>query len=62
MNADQDPHALPLRLRIAQIDTVARGIYSFELVSADGGELPPFTPGAHLRLRVPSGLERKFSL
>ena len=33
-------------LRIARVEDVADGIRAFELVQADGSELPPFTPGA----------------
>ena len=57
-----DPNHLPLQLRIAAIHSAAEGLLSFELEAADGGELPAFTPGAHLRLRVPNGALRKYSL
>ena len=42
-------------LRIARIHDAAEGIRSFELVQADGSDLPPFTPGSHVRVQVPSG-------
>lgn len=49
-------------LRIARITDAAEGIRSFELVQPDGGELPPFTPGSHVKVQVPNGLLRKYSL
>lgn len=49
-------------LRIASITDVARGIRSFELVQPDGTELPPFTPGSHVKVETPSGALRKYSL
>ena len=49
-------------LRIARVDEVAEGIRAFELVQADGSELPPFTPGSHVKVQVPSGALRKYSL
>ena len=49
-------------LRIARVVDVAEGIRSFELVQADGSELPPFTPGSHVKVQVPSGALRKYSL
>ncbi|MBO9352887.1 2Fe-2S iron-sulfur cluster binding domain-containing protein [Bordetella petrii] len=49
-------------LRIASIVDAADGIRSFELRDAGGGELPPFTPGSHVKVRVPNGELRKYSL
>lgn len=49
-------------LRIARACDVAQGIRSFELVQPDGGELPPFTPGSHVKVQTPSGSLRKYSL
>lgn len=49
-------------LRIARITDAAEGIRSFELVQPDGAELPPFTPGSHVKVQVPNGLLRKYSL
>ena len=49
-------------LRIAHATNVAEGIRSFELVHAEGIELPAFTPGSHVRLTVPNGEVRKYSL
>jgi phthalate 4,5-dioxygenase reductase subunit len=49
-------------LRIARIQDAAEGIRSFEFVQPDGTELPPFTPGSHIKVQVPNGLLRKYSL
>jgi phthalate 4,5-dioxygenase reductase subunit len=52
----------PLRLRVARSERAAEGIQLFELRHPDGSELPAFTPGAHLSVRVPSGALRNYSL
>ena len=49
-------------LRVAAITDVADGIRSFELVQPDGSDLPPFTPGSHVKVQTPSGELRKYSL
>ena len=49
-------------LRVAAIEDVAEGIRSFELQLPDGGELPAFTPGSHVKVQTPSGALRKYSL
>src|SRR3546814_10020714 len=51
-----------LALRIAKKEAIAGGIWAFELVSASDEKLPAFTPGAHIRIRVPNGALRKYSL
>lgn len=51
-----------MTLRIAQKQPAAQDIEFFELRRPDGGDLPEFTPGAHLSLRVPNGEMRKYSL
>jgi len=48
--------------RVASRQTLARDIVGFELVAADGGDLPPFTPGAHLTVITPAGVRRNYSL
>jgi phthalate 4,5-dioxygenase reductase subunit len=56
-----DPSDLqPLLIR--SIRDAAAGIRLFELARADGGPLPPFTPGAHVTVRTPDGALRKYSL
>ena len=49
-------------LRIGRAYDAAEGIRAFELMSVDGGELPSFTPGAHVKVCVPNGALRKYSL
>ena len=49
-------------LRVARASTIATDIREFELVPANGEELPPFTPGAHILLQAPSGATRRYSL
>lgn len=49
-------------LRIARITDAADGIRSFEFVQPDGADLPSFTPGSHVKVQVPNGLLRKYSL
>jgi phthalate 4,5-dioxygenase reductase subunit len=49
-------------LRIAASRAAANGIRLFELRAQSGGDLPEFTAGSHLSLRVPNGLIRKYSL
>ncbi|MGE0627645.1 MAG: 2Fe-2S iron-sulfur cluster-binding protein [Hyphomicrobiaceae bacterium] len=49
-------------LVVARAELAAEDIMLFELARADGGELPEFTPGAHVEVEVPGGLLRKYSL
>ena len=37
-------------------------VVSFRLISLDGSRLPAWTPGAHIDVRLPSGLVRQYSL
>jgi phthalate 4,5-dioxygenase reductase component len=53
---------LQMVLQVGRIADVAKGIRSFELVRADGGELPPFTAGSHIKVQAPNGSVRKYSL
>ena len=59
IEADDDAMA---PLRVLSTARIATDIHQFELARADGGDLPEFTPGAHLRVRVPSGQIRCYSL
>ena len=52
----------PLSLRVVRAYPAAEGIRVFELGDRHGADLPPFTPGAHVGVRTPSGLLRKYSL
>jgi len=51
-----------LKVRVVRKALVAEDICSFELALADGGVLPPFTPGAHIDVWTPSGAVRQYSL
>ena len=50
------------RLRITGRVEIARDIFRFELARPDGGDLPAFSAGAHVEVRVPNGLVKKYSL
>jgi vanillate O-demethylase ferredoxin subunit len=51
-----------ITVRVAGRAMVAKGIVSLDLVAAEGGELPPFSAGAHVDLMLPNGLVRQYSL
>ncbi|MET0268455.1 MAG: PDR/VanB family oxidoreductase [Duganella sp.] len=51
-----------LTVRVAQRTREADDICSYELVSEDGSELPPFTAGAHIDVHLGPGLVRQYSL
>lgn len=52
----------PMPLRVRTTEDVASEIRSFELVLPDGGQLPPFTAGSHVKVEAPNGALRKYSL
>jgi len=49
-------------LRIRSITYLAARVNGYELVDADGNDLPPFTAGAHISVRLLEGIVRDFSL
>jgi phthalate 4,5-dioxygenase reductase subunit len=49
-------------LRVTRAEPIADGISLFELRHPEGADLQKFTAGAHLSVRVPNGLIRKYSL
>jgi phthalate 4,5-dioxygenase reductase subunit len=49
-------------VRVTRAEKIADGIFLYEMRRKDGGELPAFTAGSHINLRVPNGLVRKYSL
>jgi phthalate 4,5-dioxygenase reductase component len=57
-----DPGARELVLTVRHKSEIAEGIFLFELRSAEGAELPPFTPGSHITVTAPSGQKRRYSL
>ncbi|MCL2428689.1 MAG: PDR/VanB family oxidoreductase [Alphaproteobacteria bacterium] len=40
----------------------APGVMSVEIAALDGGDLPPFEPGAHIDLHLPGNIVRQYSL
>ncbi len=57
------PDELAFRdLVVAVAAPAATDIVRFELVDPAGGELPPFAPGAHIPVRTPAGVVRRYSL
>lgn len=52
----------PLTLRVTRHAAEAKDIVLIELRATDGGDLPPFTPGAHLELLVSGCMPRHYSL
>jgi phthalate 4,5-dioxygenase reductase subunit len=55
-----DPVLIPRR--VTRAERIAEDIHLFELRDPAGGELPEFSAGAHVSLKVPNGLIRKYSL
>lgn len=51
-----------LTARLRRITWEAPGVLSLDFVAPDGGELPPFAPGAHVDLHLPDGTMRQYSL
>ena len=51
-----------MTLRVARNDEIASDIHLLEFSDPDGKSLPEFSAGAHIAVRVPNGLVRKYSL
>ena len=51
-----------LPLRVTRNDRIADGIHVLEFRDASGQSLPEFSAGAHIAIRAPNGLLRKYSL
>ncbi len=60
MTATNQPQMMPLR--VTRNDKIADGIHLLEFRDAGGKPLPQFSAGAHIAIRVPNGLLRKYSL
>jgi phthalate 4,5-dioxygenase reductase subunit len=56
------PESELIPLRVERTGPIADGISLFEFKHPQGADLPEFTPGAHVAVRVPNGLIRKYSL
>lgn len=50
------------KVRVTGREVVAEDVVALELRAADGGDLPEWTPGAHLDLVLDEHLERQYSL
>jgi len=60
MTATNEPQMMPLR--VTRNDKIADGIHMLEFRAAGGEPLPEFSAGAHIAIRAPNGLLRKYSL
>jgi tetrachlorobenzoquinone reductase len=60
VHVPQIPATIPVRLRAMTWE--ADGVISLELAAFDGSTLPPFEPGSHVDLHLPSGTMRQYSL
>ncbi|MFC1416281.1 PDR/VanB family oxidoreductase [Streptacidiphilus cavernicola] len=56
------PVSAELEVVVAARTDEADGVVSLLFQAPDGAALPPWQPGAHLELRLPSGLRRHYSL
>jgi len=57
-----EPERPSLLLRVSGVSAETPDISRFELRAPDGADLPEFSAGAHISVRVPNGLIRKYSL
>ncbi len=55
-------HLQMLPLRVTRNDRIADGIHLLEFRDSGGKPLPEFSAGAHIAVRAPNGLLRKYSL
>jgi vanillate O-demethylase ferredoxin subunit len=51
-----------MKLVVARLSHEAQDVLGLELRAQDGADLPPFTAGSHVDLRLPGGLCRQYSL
>lgn len=51
-----------IEARVESTRWEAEGVATFVLSSPHGDDLPPWEPGAHIDIRLPSGLTRQYSL
>jgi phthalate 4,5-dioxygenase reductase subunit len=57
-----DTSDMVMPTRLTRAERIADDIHLFELRDPYAAPLPEFTPGAHISVRVPNGLSRKYSL
>jgi len=55
---DEAAHSVIVAKKVVE----SHNMMSFELVDAEGGDLPPFSPGAHVDVTIPGGYVRQYSL
>jgi phthalate 4,5-dioxygenase reductase component len=60
MSSSDQPQLMPLR--VTRNEKIADGIHLLEFRDSGGNQLPQFSAGAHIAIRVPNGLLRKYSL
>ncbi|MGC1643005.1 MAG: oxidoreductase, partial [Pseudolabrys sp.] len=60
MTATDPP--MTMLLRVVRNVQIADGIHLVEFCDPRGIPLPEFSAGAHIAIRVPNGLSRKYSL
>lgn len=53
---------ISLNLRLERKTRLADDVVQLDFMAIDGVELPPWAPGGHLELRLPSGIVRHYSL
>ncbi|MGE0652261.1 MAG: 2Fe-2S iron-sulfur cluster-binding protein [Alphaproteobacteria bacterium] len=51
-----------IQLKVTEVRDLTPNIKMFELVAAEGGDLPKFDAGAHIDIRTGNGLTRSYSL
>jgi len=61
-SADVNTAVQSLTVLVADVRAEAKDVITLELRAIAGGELPAFTPGAHLDVHLPNGLVRNYSL
>jgi ferredoxin-NADP reductase len=54
--------ATDLELVVDAVSTEADGVVAIGLAAPGGGDLPAWTPGAHIDLRLGNGMQRQYSL
>lgn len=52
----------PTPLTVSAVERLTADVTSLVLTRADGADLPPWRPGAHIEVRLPSGRLRQYSL
>lgn len=51
-----------ISVKVKSVTVECATVRSFELVAANGGRVPPSTPGAHVKVKLSYGIERAYSL